>query len=66
LLQSDSAVKSVKPAQAGIQVLSNLLRIRKMDAGLRRQDEAAFFWNARDVGYLLDLYEVKLEDLVGL
>jgi hypothetical protein len=65
LLQSDSAVKSVIPAQAGIQVLLNLLRIRKMDAGLRRHDEATFFWNARDVDYLLDLYKVKLEDLVG-
>ncbi len=31
--RSISAVKSVRPAQAGIQVLLNLLSIGKMDAG---------------------------------
>ena len=30
-----------------------------------RHDEAAFFWNARDVDYPLNFYKVKLEDFVG-
>ncbi len=45
------AVQSVIPAEAGIQVLSNSLRMRKMDAGLRRQNETADAWNTRNIDY---------------